>query len=76
MSLELQIEEALWAALRSAHGIVLPTNDAKRLREKIYAVKRGNPAFADLTIRLSPADPTTEVWITKDETPQTHIELD
>lgn len=64
--------EHWYQALRSAHGIVLSSEDRERLRGKLYEARR-DAADRDLEclgIVLSPTDPN-ELWIVKkDATPE------
>lgn len=58
--------ELLYEALGAdGYGIQVHTEDAERLRQKLYPLKNANPIFADLTFILSPFDPATRLWIIK-----------
>lgn len=67
---ELQLLELLHSALASDHGIAVSTNDSHRLRQRLYAVRRGDPRFARLSFRPCPADPEHELWIEKNDKDQ------
>lgn len=66
-SLRLTLLELLYTALREPIGLRVPTNDASRLRAKLYEVRKEQEAFRVLSFTLSPASPETELWITRNE---------
>ena len=57
--------ELWYDALRSPLGLVLETNDTERLRSELYKVRTAadDPQLAALSILVSPANPTGELWI-------------
>ena len=59
--------ERLYDALRSPLGVIVETEDAERLRAKLYALRRKHqdrePEFMGLAFLTSPTNPTTELWI-------------
>lgn len=55
--------EILYRALEDPNGSVIATNDAERLRQRLYALRKDNPAFLPLHFVLSPFTPSTELWI-------------
>lgn len=58
--------ELLYEAVGAdGYGIQVRTEDAERLRQKLYPLKNSNPVFADLVFILSPFDPATRLWIMK-----------
>lgn len=59
---------ALWyAALASAAGIVVETDDPERLRQKLYQVRAAaaDQSLADLSLVISPLNPDSQVFIVK-----------
>jgi hypothetical protein len=56
--------ELLYAAYHSQTGVVIATNDAERLRQKLYPIKNANPDFADLAFVVSPFN-GIDLWIIK-----------
>lgn len=62
----LDLLELLYGADQSPLGTVIETEDAERLRQKLYAVrKERSPEFDHLSFILSPAAPATQLWIGK-----------
>ena len=61
--------ELWYAALADPIGIKVQTNDALRLKAKLYVVRResGDPDLAKLMIQTSPTNPTGELIITHRE---------
>lgn len=55
----------LYSAMESPCGVIIATEEPERLRQKLYKLKRENPAFAALAFQLSPTNPTSELWIVK-----------
>lgn len=53
--------EVLYASLHADFGVVVETEDAERLRQKLYAIRKENPDFLPLAFVLSPFDST--LWI-------------
>lgn len=64
---DLQLLELLFQALASPCGITVRTNSTHRLRQRLYAVRKGRPEMAVLSFELSPVEPDTELWITHNE---------
>ena len=52
-------------ALASEAGIRVQSNSPERLRMKLYNARKNQPEFANLSFVLSPASPTTDLWIVK-----------
>ena len=51
-------------------GIKVSTNDPNRLRQRLYAMRRGNPEFAHLSFLVPAASPEDTLYIlVKSETP-------
>lgn len=59
---ELELAELLYDALRTPLGTVIQTEDAERLRQKLYAVRRENQDFAPLSFVISPIN-GLDLWI-------------
>lgn len=61
----------LFSAVSAPFGVSVPTSNPTLLRSKLYAArKRDLASFADLSIILSPTNPSAELWIIKrKETP-------
>lgn len=59
-----ELTELLYAAYHSEHGVVIETNDAERLRQKLYPMKKDNPDFENLAFIISPLNPA-DLWIIK-----------
>lgn len=60
----LEHTEILYNALASEYGIVVETDDAERLRQKLYAIKRECEDFAPLSFIISPFN-GVDLWIVK-----------
>lgn len=58
--------EVLYEALRAEYGVVVETNDAERLRQRLYALRRTEPSFTPLAFVISPFN-GTDLWIVKKE---------
>lgn len=58
-----------YEALGHPIGIAVPTNDPQRLRQRIYAERAAakDPLLDCLALRISPSNPTGELWITKEK---------
>ena len=67
MSNSLNLMEFLHRALASPTGIVVRTNNAELLRNRLYTCRRQaqDPQFEGLSILLSRTNPQGEVWIAK-----------
>jgi hypothetical protein len=63
--MSLPLIELLYAALNSEHGVVVATDDAVRLRSKLYPLRKSDPDLACLSFTLSPTNPSGELWILK-----------
>ncbi len=51
-----EFRSILYRAANSRLGLAVRTNDPERLRAKLYAIRREDPALADLTFSI-PAEP-------------------
>lgn len=62
---QLNLRAELYRALTRQHGIVLATDDPKRLIEKLQAERRecGDPVLKRIIIAQSRKDPEHEVWL-------------
>lgn len=58
----LQLTELLYAALNSPRGTVIQTEDAERLRQRLYAVRKESEDFAQLSFVISPIN-GLDLWI-------------
>lgn len=58
----LELTELLYSALHAERGIVVETDDAERLRQKLYAVRRECEDFAPLSFIISPMN-GLDLWI-------------
>lgn len=56
--------ELLYAAYHSELGICVETNDAERLRQKLYPMRKENPDFEPLAFVISPLN-AMDLWIVK-----------
>ncbi len=57
--------ELLYAALHSPLGIVVSTTSPERLRQKLYPLRKEDPALLPLSFIISPFNPGGELWIVK-----------
>jgi hypothetical protein len=56
--------ELLYAAYHSEVGVCVETNDAERLRQKLYPLRKENPDFEPLAFVISPLN-NIDLWIIK-----------
>lgn len=56
--------ELLYAALHAAFGVVIETDNAELLRQKLYALRKEDPAFDALSFVISPIN-GVDLWIIK-----------
>jgi hypothetical protein len=56
--------ELLYAAYHADLGICVETNDAERLRQKLYPLRKENPDFLPLAFVISPLN-GIDLWIIK-----------
>lgn len=56
--------ELLYAAVHSERGVVVETDDAEFLRQKLYKLRSEDPAFASLSFIISPIN-KFDLWIIK-----------
>lgn len=61
--------EFLYRALSASVGIVIRTNNPTLARSRLYAAKKTDPAFSELSIKPSHSSPATELWVVR-KTPQ------
>lgn len=57
--------ELLYEAYRSEFGIIVNTSDPERLRQKLYAERKKDPDLRCLSFRISPTNPTAQLFIVK-----------
>lgn len=58
----LQLTELLYDALRTPFGTVVQTEDAERLRQRLYAIRRDCGDFTQLSFVISPTN-GLDLWI-------------
>jgi hypothetical protein len=56
--------ELLYDALRTPFGLVVETNDAERLRQKLYSARKEVAEFECLSFVISPLN-GVDLWILK-----------
>ena len=64
MVLMVEYIELLYAAVHAEIGVVVETNDAERLRQKLYTLRKDNPDFEQLAFVISPFN-GADLWIIK-----------
>lgn len=57
------LHSLLFQALTAPYGIEVPTNNAEKLRQDLYAARKADPSFACLSFILPPTDPQGLLWI-------------
>lgn len=57
--------EYLYAALNSEYGVIVHTTNLDITKARMYALMRGEPAFACLSLCTSPVSPAEEIYIIK-----------
>lgn len=62
--MSLEHTEILYNALATEHGIVVETEDAERLRQKLYVIRRECEDFVSLSFIISPFN-GVDLWIVK-----------
>jgi hypothetical protein len=65
----LNLLDLLYQALDTPQGIAVPTDNVPLLRQKLYALRKGDPQLHVLGFSPSPTNPTTELWILRKEAP-------
>ena len=60
----IELVELLYAAYHADLGVVVETNDAERLRQKLYPLRKENPDFDSLAFVISPLN-GIDLWIVK-----------
>lgn len=60
----LDLLELLYAAVHSERGVVIETDDAELLRQKLYRLRSEDPSFAALSFIISPIN-KFDLWIIK-----------
>lgn len=58
----IELTELLYEALRTPLGTVVETEDAERLRQKLYAIRRESEDFKQLSFVISPIN-GMDLWI-------------
>lgn len=59
---KLELTELLYDALRTPLGTVIETDNAERLRQKLYAIRKESEDFASLSFVISPIN-GLDLWI-------------
>ena len=54
---DLPLIEILYSALHEELGVLVHSNDAERLRQRLYAERKSDPKLANLSLVLSRTDP-------------------
>lgn len=60
--MSLELTELLYDAIRTPYGTVVETNDAERLRQKLYAIRKADPVLEPLSFIISPIN-GSDLWI-------------
>jgi hypothetical protein len=63
----IELQSLLFQALAEPHGIIVATSDPEKLRQKLYPIRKTDPAFTPLAFILSPLSPQ-HLWILKQGT--------
>lgn len=58
----LELTELLYDALRTPFGTVIQTEDAERLRQRLYGIRKECEDFASLSFVISPIN-GLDLWI-------------
>lgn len=58
----LELTELLYNATRSRFGTIIETNDAALLRQRLYAARKDNQDFVQLSFVISPMN-GLDLWI-------------
>lgn len=61
---DLELTELLYAALHSELGTVIQTEDADRLRQRLYGVRKESEDFTALSFVISPIN-GLDLWIVR-----------
>ena len=61
---DVSLTDLLYAAYHSEVGVCVETNDAERLRQKLYPLRKENPDFEPLSFIISPLN-SIDLWIIK-----------
>lgn len=61
----LDLENLMFSALNSPLGVEVESNKPEQLRQKLYAIRKKQPAFEELAFLISPTKPETHLWIVK-----------
>lgn len=60
-----ELKVLLLKAVSSPRGIAVSTSDPDLLRQRLYPVKKTDPAFENLSLIISKENPTKELFIAK-----------
>lgn len=60
--MELGLVQLLYEALDTPFGLVIETNDAERLRQKLYPLRKEQEIFLPLSFVISPLN-GVDLWI-------------
>ena len=58
----LELTELLYDALRSPFGLIVETEDAERLRQRLYPIRKESADLFPLSFVISPMN-GTDLWI-------------
>lgn len=62
---ESELLEFLYSALHSECGLVLETDNVEFLRQKLYPLRKRDPALMVLSFVVSPSHPASHLWVVK-----------
>lgn len=63
-----ELTEILYDALRSPYGLVVETDSAERLRQKLYAIRKESDDLSPLAFVISPLN-GVDLWVLNKGTP-------
>ena len=55
-----ELELLLYQAKAAEYGLVIDTDNAERLRTRLYPIKKASPSFACLSFTIAPSG---QLWI-------------
>jgi hypothetical protein len=58
-----EVAALLYEALGEPAGLAVETNNPELLRQRLYTERRKDAALENLSIHISPSNPSGEVWI-------------
>ena len=63
MSETQELTALLFAAKKEKFGRKITTSSPERLRQKLYKIRKTDPAFNSIGFKISPDNPEGELWI-------------